>query len=277
MATGIVKNGTDIILAISGQRIAALTANGENYNAAMLDITTKDSAGDSESAPGLRSADFDCSGLFQEHSINIIKRSEDFSNAIWVKDSTVTVTANTEAAPAPYNTKVVDLITFNSGTFVKQAIVNGLFDSSLSVCFSIWVKGTGAINIEVIGDSSSSSTSVTLSGTWQRVSVSHITGANTYAYINTNTATSVSVFGAQFEQGTTPSQYVPSGYMFDDLLAFEIAGTKIPCTVTSNISGELIMSGNALISSIKKTNAKDSNITFTCALKVTGPIAPSTI
>ena len=66
MATTGVVNGTIVQLKIGGTAIANLMSHDESFNTAMRDITTEDSAGDSESAPGLRSADISSKFLFVE-------------------------------------------------------------------------------------------------------------------------------------------------------------------------------------------------------------------
>lgn len=66
MATTGIVNGTIIKLKIAGSAIANLMSHDESFNTAMRDITTKDSAGDSESAPGLRSYDVSGKLLFVE-------------------------------------------------------------------------------------------------------------------------------------------------------------------------------------------------------------------
>lgn len=62
MATTGVVDGRLIQLKAAGSAIANLLSHDESFNTAMRDITTKDSAGNSESAPGLRS--YDVSGKF---------------------------------------------------------------------------------------------------------------------------------------------------------------------------------------------------------------------
>ena len=54
--TGVI-DGRIVQLKIAGSAIANLMSHDEAFNTAMRDITTKDSAGDAQFAPGLRSYD----------------------------------------------------------------------------------------------------------------------------------------------------------------------------------------------------------------------------
>lgn len=280
MATGNVVNGNYILLSVNGEQVAGLQANDESYNTAMRDTTIKASMGDSEFAPGLRSAEINCSGVFFEKLKNLLKQTENFENSAWSKDSGITVTQNSGSAPSPYNRKTADLITFNAGNNIIQSITD-VFTIGNDLVFSIWAKGTGSIDITITDDSTNFNTyTITLTGALTRYFVTHnlaISATGVYISITKNTATSVTVFGAQLEKGTTPTQYLPSGTKLIDLINLELAGTKIPCVISSFVSGEMVDSSNAYISNIKRTLAKDENVTFTCALKVTGSITNSTI
>ena len=280
MATGNVVNGNYILLSVNGEQVAGLQANDESYNTAMRDATIKASMGDSEFAPGLRSAEINCSGVFFEKLKNLLKQTENFENSAWSKDSGITVTQNSGSAPSPYNRKTADLITFNAGNNIIQSITD-VFTIGNDLVFSICAKGTGSIDITITDDSTNFNTyTITLTGALTRYFVTHnlaISATGVYISITKNTATSVTVFGAQLEKGTTPTQYLPSGTKLIDLINLELAGTKIPCVISSFVSGEMVDSSNAYISNIKRTLAKDENVTFTCALKVTGSITNSTI
>ena len=281
MATGNVVNGNFILLSVNGERVAALTANDETYSSAMRDTTVKESLGDSEFLPGLRSMDLNCSGLFLEQSKNMLKYTEGFDNSIWVKDTAVTVSTNVEAAPSPYNRKTVDLITFSTGAFIKQTITPSQ-GAGVDIDFSVWVKNTGAGTITIeVGDNTSAvvSSPITLTSTLVRYDVTYhtTTGVGCYVKINKGTASTVRVFGAQLELNTVASSYFPSGTKFGDLLSAQQAGTQLPCIVSSFVSGELTDSVNAYISNIKKTNSQNANVTFTCTLKASGSNTLTTV
>jgi len=274
MATGAVKDGTTILLSVNGQKVAMLTKNDESYNTAMRDVTCKESLGDAEFLPGLRSMDMTCDGLFFEQSKNHLAHAEGFDQSIWVKDTGVIITANNAPAPSPYNRKTVDLANFNAGAFLKQTCPVS-FGAGVDVDFSIWVMnaGAGTITIE-IGDNTSSTISapIVLTATLTRYDVTYhtVTGINTYVKINKGTAPTVSLFGAMIELETVATSYFPSGLKFTDLLTLQQAGTKIPCIISSFVAGELTDSVNAYITNLKKTNNQNANVTFSCTLKATG-------
>jgi len=239
-----VINGTAILLSVNGERVAALTANDESYNSAMLDVTVKESMGDSEFMPSLRSADLNCSGLFFEQFKNFCKKSENFDNSIWTKDTGITITINNDSAPAPFNRKTADEINWGVGTFIEQLIANGSFSPGDIVDFSIWLKDSGNVQLELGDDGGSTvSSAIALTSSFVRYDVSHTmtTANNIFIKVENLTATKTKVFGAQVEKGNVPTSYFPSGTKLQDLINLELAGTKVPCVVSSFVSGEMVV------------------------------------
>lgn len=275
-----ISNGTDIVLFIGGERVAALTASDESYSAAMRDTTTKDGAGDAEYLPGLRSAQLGCSGLFFEQTKNKLKRTEDLSNVIWVKDTGVTITTDSDSAPSPYNRKTVDTITWGAGAFVKQTIADGIFAAGDNIVFSFWGKGSGTIEFQVGDDGGSEiTTAITMTSTITQYFITYhaVSGNGVYVKFIPVSATSTKIFGTQLEYGTAPTQYQPSGVTFHDLYVAERAGTTLSCIVSSFLSTEKKYSASAIISDLKRTEPMNANITFTCTLKITAVTTEGTV
>jgi hypothetical protein len=266
-----IANGTDIILMISGERVAALTSNDESYTTSLRETTSKDSRGDANFLAGKREGELNCAGLFFEQSVNLLQKSEDLTASIWEKTSFTTVTANYSISP--YNTKVSDLVSFNAGTYVKQPFTAAIASTA---SFYVWLKGSGIVTIIVGDDTSASPQNVTLTSSWVRYNVSRtIANTNPYVKILKSTALTVEVFGAFCTIGTNYT-YVPSGVKYTDLFSAQKNGTQLSCIVSSFVDSETKYSASALILSLKRTGQVESNVTFTCTLKISEAITPGT-
>jgi hypothetical protein len=160
---------------------------------------------------------FDPSDLTQDKLTfrkNSLLYSEQFDNGNWSKVLGATVTPNTGVAPD--GTTSVDTINFNStsGNRLEQfRSANAVLNEANT--FSLWMAGTGTININC-SDAASVGTEVTitLTGTLTRYSVTcpfatAPSGAvrGMIIWRAGNTATTVQVWGAQLEVGSTATSY----------------------------------------------------------------------
>jgi hypothetical protein len=183
---------------------------------------------------------------------NYATRSEDFSHGDWVKNAggggTVTVSAN--AAIAPDGTITADALTFPAA---DTTIYQG-YGSSVSVgqawTFSVWLKGTAAQTCRLVLDTAGGTyefaqTAITLTGSWQRASVT-LTIANTShtgmgANIKRNvgdTVTTVSAWGAQLE--LDEGYAVPKAYIATTTASV----TALPTWWTVNQSTSALVPGS---------------------------------
>lgn len=150
--------------------------------------------------------------------VNLLTFPQDFDNAAWTKPDT-TITAN--AAVAPDGTQTADLISYTTtGGYVTTG--NITVTASGTYTFSAYVKGTAGEIVRILirqqnGSSSSNAATVTLTGGWDRVSVTHTFGAdNTLAtpqFTNQSTAGYAQRFyawGAQLETGSSATTYYPT-------------------------------------------------------------------
>jgi hypothetical protein len=147
---------------------------------------------------------------------NLLTWTEQFDNASWSKVVGATVSANT--AVAPDGTTTADTISFNTtnGNRVEQTGGTAINGETLTV--SMWLKGTGTINLNVgtdTGVGGSGETTIALTSSWVRystsVTLSSPTGSRRAMVIwrTGNTATSVDVWGAQLELGSVATDYQP--------------------------------------------------------------------
>ncbi len=149
---------------------------------------------------------------------NYLLRSQEFDNAAWAKIGTASVTPNT--AIAPDGTVTADTLTLAAvNDFLSQSLTS-TFAAGVSWTFSIWLKGTAGqtttLEIDTTGGVYEQFLApITLSGAWQRVSVSGVlansghTSLNVYVLRNAGqTASSIVIWGAQLEVGSAASAYI---------------------------------------------------------------------
>lgn len=144
---------------------------------------------------------------------NLCKYSEQFDNAAWTKTG-VTVSANTTVSPDGATT--ADTISgFAAGSQSIACALTGENPASHTYAFSVWLKGTGTINLRMSNNVGQTfDFQVTLSSTWTRYSFVRTFNAsvgNLFASIISkagDTATSVIAFGAQLENSDAPSTYI---------------------------------------------------------------------
>ena len=193
---------------------------------------------------------------------NLFQYSQDFTNAVWTKINSTSVTSTSVVAPDGTATASTISITANGGFRTSAAFTAGLTYSD-----SIWVKqsasgGASAIRLttnNALAYNTGLSQKFTLTSSWQRVSLSGIlnssgtnggyqifgaldvTGANDATCVG-----NVDVWGAQFELGTVASAYTPT--------------TTTAITTTNNIS---VPSGSLFVSPASTVIAQTNTINAT--------------
>ena len=103
-----VVNGTNLIITLGGTAIANAQEVSLSLNHDVIDVTTKDSAGNRELIPGQKSGSMSCSGL------------QEFSGSNGIK--ALTATFNTGAAVA----LVFDQVATSGETFSANGILTSL-------------------------------------------------------------------------------------------------------------------------------------------------------
>ena len=155
-------------------------------------------------------------GVLRTAVTNLLLRSEEFDNASWVKQSSVSVSANTTIAPN--GTLTADTITWTSasvGTGIYAQILSGLA-ASVTHTRSIYVRADSAGGTVELADPvlTVGITTINLTTEWQRIQLSEnstvSSGAGVWIRKTASSPNTIYLWGAQLEQSTTVGEYIPT-------------------------------------------------------------------
>ncbi len=157
---------------------------------------------------------------------NLVTYSEDFSNASWAKETAVSVTSNT--ATAPDGTLTADSAVYGASgnRFIYKDTPSGTagFLSNRTFVLSLWIRmDTGTDTAQVAlgsnagGGTYTYSSSVPITTTWKRISVTKTFGADTGTALRTlfiaNLSKTYYIWGIQTEEITGQANQNPSEYV----------------------------------------------------------------
>jgi hypothetical protein len=149
--------------------------------------------------------------LFLDPTDNLLLWSSDLTNAAWTADPLVSV------APAAGDpTGGANAFTITNGGQVAQGFRQSVaVPSSLTYCFSLFVKSVGSkkVTLTAAGTSGSTSEKVTSNSQWTRVSLTSMLATQDTSLsfgISVPAGVRISVYGLQAEAQTAPSLYKPT-------------------------------------------------------------------
>ena len=148
-------------------------------------------------------------GLIKTATTNLLLRSEEFNDAVWVASVGVSVTVN--QIEAPNGTLTADLIAFGAADKTFRQDVVGVNGTTYTASF--YVKGTAGETLRV------GSTGIpgvvanrTLTGGWDRFTFTGVSNQTTIGLLLSTfggaTARNIYLWGAQLEQSDTVGEYV---------------------------------------------------------------------
>lgn len=269
-------SGNYLSLYVGGQRIALTKSNDFSQKVAIEDMTTKDSQGFKEGLPTLKEASCSMEGICTSNLTNYLQFPENFENAAWIKSSATINGTRT----ADLNSQLrAQVLTWNSDTTLQQNIATGSLIVGNKLYFSIYVKGSGSVNI-VIGDDSSETTSstITLTSNWVRYSVSYTlaTATNIYVAVNKVSGTTVSLSMPQLEKDNLTA-YKGSTETLRDLQTLVENRTQISILYSDYFSGSFTTAYQGFLTDLSIKNTHDTLSTFTCNFQSTNSTTITTI
>ena len=153
----------------------------------------------------------DGDGLIKTTPVNLLIYSEEFDNSSWTKSSGATVNLNAVAAPDGTNTaSIVNFSGSSSRFFQTKTLTAGTYTLSAFLRVS---SGSKALTMQVFNSTDGSQNkNITVTDSWQRFTHTvTVSGAVCQLHpVRPDDLGDVYVWGAQLEEGSTATDYIPT-------------------------------------------------------------------
>lgn len=162
---------------------------------------------------------------------NLLEYTEEFDNAVWIKSESGVATApvvTEDFADGPLPNTRASRIVFNLNGGTTSSDVSQIRNSTPYVLdeytVSFWLRSNTGSNYDIIFTIGNSQVGeVTVTSTWQRLSLTFTpsvdnavsAGIRTRGSLGSSDVTDILVWGAQFEQGSTATNYQRVGSFLD--------------------------------------------------------------
>ena len=170
--------------------------------------------------PRLDYTDSSCPSLLLEpQSTNLVEYSEDFSE--WNKTSGATTTSDYGVSPSGLQDSTrVQFSTSNEQIYIGSGTHSGNTEVA-----SLYIKGVSGESIQFgVGTNTAQGTTITLNGNWQRITQESTSGSVLIIGNYSATATDFEIWGAQLEEQSYATSYIPTNGSVQTRLADECNG-----------------------------------------------------